>query len=219
MFFWRMKKSTLVLFLLLGALSMLMMSLHYFQSVDTGILRAKPASRSAFYLFLFYIHISGGLLAMLLGPFQFIPSWRKKHPKLHQWLGIGYFAGIFSSGLAGVCIAPFAMGGTVAQTGFFVLAVVWLLATSLGMRTLVQGQFQEHGRWMIRSYALTFATIPQRTMLLLALITPINFYTIYQLSAWLPWIFQLLLAEWVIRRLYGRRERSRDLALSDSIKV
>ena len=176
------------------------MAIPYFQSIDTGILRTKPASRSALYLVFFYIHISGGLLGMLLGPFQFISSWRKRFPKLHRWLGTAYFVGIFSSGLAGVIIAPFAMGGGIVQTGFFVLGLVWLSVTGMGLRTLLRGQYQAHGQWMIRSYALTFAAIPQRTLLLFALFTPIPFLDIYRLSAWLPWIMQLILAQWIIQR-------------------
>lgn len=195
-----MKKLLLLLFLLIGALSMFIMTMYYFQSVDTGILRTKPASRSALYLFFFYIHISGGLLGILAGPFQFISSWRKKYPRLHRWLGTAYFIGIFSSGLAGLCVAPFAMGGSVTQIGFFVLGVVWLLSTGMGLSTLLRGQYQAHGQWMIRSYALTFATIPQRTLLLFALFTPIPFLDIYRLSAWLPWILQLVIAQWIIQR-------------------
>lgn len=179
---------------------MVIMAIPYFQSVDHGILSAKPASRSALYLFVFYIHISGGLLGILLGPFQFISSWRKRYPQLHRWLGTAYFLSIFSSGLAGLCIAPFAMGGSAAQTGFFALGLAWLLSTGMGLSTLLRGQYQEHGQWMIRSYALTFAAIPQRTMLLLALFTPVPFLDIYRLSAWLPWLLQLVIAQWIIQR-------------------
>lgn len=190
---------------------MLIMATQYYQSLDAGVLQTKPASRSAIYLFFFYIHISGGLVGMLIGPFQFISSWRRKYPKLHRGLGTAYFAGIFSSGLAGLCIAPFAMGGAVSQTGFFVLGLVWLYVTGMGLRSLLNGQFQAHGQWMIRSYALTFATIPQRTLLLFALFTPIPFLDIYRLSAWLPWILQLILAQWIIQR---HKQPNLDLAMS-----
>ncbi len=183
----------------------------YFQSVDNGVLRTKPASRSALYLLCFYVHVSGGLVGILIGPFQFISSWRKRYPQWHRWLGTIYFLSIFSSGLAGLCIAPFAMGGRVAQSGFFVLGLVWLLSTGMGLRTLLRGQYQTHGQWMIRSYALTFATIPQRTLLLLALFTPIPFLDIYRLSAWLPWVLQLILAQWIIQR---HKYPKLDLAMS-----
>lgn len=192
---------------------MLFMAMQYYQSVDAGVLETKPASRSAIYLFFFYIHISGGLVGMLIGPFQFISSWRRKYPKLHRWLGTAYFIGIFSSGLAGLCIAPFAMGGSVAQTGFFVLGLVWLYVTGMGLRSLLNGQFQAHGEWMIRSYALTFATIPQRTLLLFALFTPIPFLDLYRLSAWLPWILQLILAQWIIN-IQRQKQPNLDLAMS-----
>ncbi len=192
---------------------MLIMATQYYQSVDAGVLRTKPASRSTLYLFFFYIHISAGLVGMLLGPFQFISSWRKKYPKLHRWLGNTYFIGIFSSGLAGLCIAPFAMGGSVSQTGFFVLGLGWLYVTGMGLRAIQQGKYQEHGQWMIRSYALTFATIPQRTLLLFALFTPIPFLDLYRLSAWLPWILQLVIAQWIIWKTYDHSATKTSLAI------
>ena len=212
-FFCSMKKSLLLLFLAVGAMSMLFMAMQYYQSVDAGVLETKPASRSAIYLFFFYIHISGGLVGMLIGPFQFISSWRRKYPKLHRGLGTAYYAGIFSSGFAGLCIAPFAMGGAVSQTGFFTLGLVWLFVTGMGLRTILQGRYREHGQWMIRSYALTFATIPQRTLLLFALFTPIPFLDLYRLSAWLPWIMQLILAQWIIN-IQRHKQPNLDLAMS-----
>ena len=203
------------------------MATQYYQSVDAGVLRTKPASRSALFLFFFYIHISGGLVGMLIGPIQFISAWRKRYPKLHRWLGTAYFAGIFSSrieeqrlmshqpramvinhpseptsglAIAGLIIAPFAMGGSIAQTGFFVLGWVWLAVTGMGLRTLLRGQYQAHRQWMIRSYALTFAAVTLRIWLpLLQFALGLDFITAYMIVAWLCWVPNLTWAEWKVR--------------------
>lgn len=194
-----MKKFILIAFLYFGALSMLIMSAHYFQGPNTGILKAKAAASSSLYLALFYTHITGGLVGISIGPFQFINSFRHRFPMAHKTIGMVYLIAIFSSGLAGLCIAPFAMGGPSAQLGFFLLALVWLATTTQSVRYLWVGRYQAHGQWMIRSYALTFAAIPQRLMLLIPLFTGIEFLPIYRLSAWLPWLLQLLIAEAIIR--------------------
>ncbi len=194
-----MKKFSLIAFLYFGALSMLILSVHYFQGPDTGILKAKAVASSSLYLALFYTHITGGLVGISIGPFQFIKRFRLTFPMAHKTIGMVYLMAIFSSGLTGLCIAPFAMGGPSAQLGFFLLAMVWLGTTAQAVRQLWQGQYPAHGEWMIRSYAVTFAAVTQRLMLLIPLFTDIEFLPIYRLSAWLPWLLQLLIAEAIIR--------------------
>lgn len=194
-----MKKFSLIAFLYFGALSMLIMSVPYFQGPDTGILKAKSVASSSLYLALFYTHITGGLVGISIGPFQFIKNFRHRFPRAHKTIGMVYLMAIFSSGLTGLGIAPFAMGGLSTQLGFFLLATVWLATTAQAVRQLWQRQYSAHGEWMIRSYALTFAAIPQRLMLLVPLFTNTEFLPIYRLSAWLPWLLQLLIAEAIIR--------------------
>lgn len=200
-----MKKFSLIAFLYFGVLSMLIMSMHYFQGPNTGILKAKAAASSSLYLTIFYTHITGGLIGISIGPFQFIKRLRHRFSTAHKTIGMIYLIAIFSSGLAGLYIAPFAMGGPSAQLGFFLLAIVWLATTAQSVRQLWMGKYQAHGQWMIRSYALTFAAIPQRLMLLIPLFTSTEFLPIYRLSAWLPWIFQLLIAEAIIRSYTSSR--------------
>lgn len=199
-----MKKFSLIAFLYFGALSMLILSVHYFQGPVAGILKAKAVASSSLYLAIFYTHITGGLVGLSIGPFQFIKRFRHRFPRAHKTIGMVYLIAIFSSGLTGLCIAPFAMGGPSAQLGFFLLAMVWLGTTAQAVRQLWMGQYPAHGEWMIRSYALTFAAVTQRLMLLIPLFTNTEFLPVYRLSAWLPWIFQLLIADAIIRHTSSR---------------
>lgn len=194
-----MKKISLIAFLYFGALTMLIMSIHYYQGSDSGILKSKAAASSSLYLAIFYTHITGGLLGIAVGPWQFIKRFRWRFPMVHKTMGMVYLLAIFSSGLAGLYIASFAMGGRVAQLGFFLLALAWLATTAQSVRHLLAGRYKVHGQWMVRSYALTFAAIPQRLLLLIPLFSTIDFIPIYRLSAWLPWILQLIIAEAIIR--------------------
>ena len=52
-------------------------------------------------------------------------------------------------------------------------------------------RWPQHGLYMELSYALTFAAITQRSLLLVPLLTDVPFMPIYQLSAWLPWLLNL----------------------------
>ncbi len=137
-----MKKFSLIAFLYFGALSMLIMSVHYFQGPDAGILKAKAVASSSLYLALFYTHITGGLVGISIGPFQFIKRFRLTFPMAHKTIGMVYLMAIFSSGLTGLCIAPFAMGGPSAQ-----LAFSYWLWSGLALRHKPSGSY---GRGNIR---------------------------------------------------------------------
>jgi len=50
-------------------------------------------------------HISGGLLAITIGPFQFWKAFRQKNIKLHRGLGIAYLTGIMIASLSATYLA------------------------------------------------------------------------------------------------------------------
>src|SRR5947207_14781333 len=67
----------------------------------------QPVWRTAF-----YIHIFGGMLAIVLGPFNFIKSIRRKNLNLHRVLGKTYVASIlFIAAPTGLYMAFYANGG------------------------------------------------------------------------------------------------------------
>ena len=189
-----MKKKLLLGFFIIGAASMLAMSFHYLVNTSTGIMRGKEVAEFTWYLVTFRLHVSFGLIAMITGPFQFLKGIRKSRPNIHRYLGYTYASSIFASSIAGLIIAQFAMGGLITTVGFSTLAILWFLTTYKGIQSILQKDLNSHRRWMYFSYALTFATIPQRTLLLIPLLLEVPFIPIYQLSAWLPWILNLCLA-------------------------
>jgi len=188
-----MKNKIFVLFLQLGAISMLIMSIHYFQSNKTGILKGKEVASEIWYLCLLRLHILGGIIAMTTGPFQFIKSLRVRNIILHRRLGYIYFISILLSGSSGLVVAQYAMGGLITRIGFSMLAMIWLWITIGALYFIIRGNIRLHKLYMILSFALTFAAIPQRTLLLSAFVVDVPFMTIYQLSAWLPWIGNIIL--------------------------
>jgi len=86
------------------------------------------------------------------------------------------------------------MGGWISTIGFSLLALGWFYTTVKAVIAIKAGQIKKHQMWMFFSYALTFAAITQRTLLLVPLLTTIPFIPIYQLSAWLPWAINLSIA-------------------------
>lgn len=144
-------------------------------------------------------HIVGGMLALGLGPFQFLRGLRTKQPALHRWLGRFYLLGILLGGTAGLYMATFAYTGPVAGFGFGALALLWLLTGALAYRAIRNGDVNTHRRWMIRNFALTFAAVTLRLQLPV-LTTTFGFDLGYMIVAWSCWAPNLLLVEWLLNR-------------------
>ena len=150
------------------------------------------------------MHILGGVIALTVGPFQFLHRVRSKYPQIHRWLGRLYLAGIFLGGVFGLYMATYAYAGIISSLGFASLAILWLTTGFLAYRTIRAGDVAAHRRWMIRNFALTFAAVTLRLELFF-LAELFGFDTGYQMVAWLCWIPNLLVAEAIIRRTFKRR--------------
>ncbi len=153
------------------------------------------------------LHVAGAGTALMVGAFQFLPAIRRRRA-LHRGLGRVYVVSILVGGSAGFVAAFGSTAGPIAVAGFGLLAPVWLFTTVQGWRTARAGRFTEHRRWMIRSFALTFAAVTLRLYLPLGMMAGLSFHEIYVATAWISWVPNLLAAE-----LYLRREsRARTLS-------
>jgi uncharacterized membrane protein len=160
------------------------------------------------------MHIVGAMLATLIGPFQFLPGIRKgRFLKLHRWLGRTYLLGILFGGLGGLYLAFLAYGGLPARLGFASLAILWLYSGFTAYRHIRNKEIERHREWMTRSYALTFAAVTLRLWQLIFGMAGVDFLTGYVTVAWLCWIPNLLVAQWMIsqRRRSQPRPRLIDL--------
>ncbi len=87
--------------------------------------------------------------------------------------------------------------------GFGLLAVLWLFTTANAYRHIRLGDRVAHRRWMIRSYALTFAAVTLRIYLPLSQVAGLPFDPAYQTISWFCWVPNLIVAEWIILRQRG----------------
>ncbi|MGI9547816.1 MAG: DUF2306 domain-containing protein [Flavobacteriaceae bacterium] len=182
--------------------------------VDQGLLGSKPEAllSTIWYLPAFYTHIFLGGLALLTGFSQFFPALRKKKLGLHRTLGKIYIIAAILSGTSGLAIAYFATGGLIPALGFGMLAILWLYTTVNAYTSIRAMNIQSHQRWMIRSYALCFAAVTLRIYLpsFIAL-GGMEFIPAYSIIAWLCWVPNLLVAEFlVIRKLDGSKVLGRN---------
>lgn len=148
-----------------------------------------------------YTHVFASSVALVFGPWQFIPGIRLACPQLHRALGWLYLVvGVGMGGLTGLYMSAFAFGGMISTTGFGLLASIWLYT---GIRAIVAArahQFQKHQRWMIRNFALALAAVSLRIGLGIGFALGLPFEMFYPSLAWLSWVPNLLVAECLIRR-------------------
>ena len=180
---------------------------RYLSFKVTGLLNTKPDEllSSEIYLSGFYSHVIFGMLALLLGPTQFIPGLRKQALNFHRWSGRVYVFSCFVGGLAGFYIAFHATSGIIASVGFIGLATSWLYTTFRAFQSIRNKEIKNHQIWMIRSFSLTMAAVTLRIYLGFMLTLGLDFYVAYPIVAWISWIPNLILAEniWV-RRLESK---------------
>ncbi len=114
------------------------------------------------------VHATSAATALLLGPVQFLPAVRRRCPGVHRWTGRTYVVGCLAGGASALVLAAGVSSGAIAGAGFGALGVVWMYVTGQGWRTARARQWPEHRRWMIRSFAMTFAAVTLRIYMPLA---------------------------------------------------
>lgn len=187
----------------------LLLSLPALAEAGQGLAGAY-AERPVVVQAIFFVHIVGGAVALLLGPLQFWRGLRARRPRVHRWIGRAYLAGVAVGGLAGLALAPFSQAGWVGLFGFGALALLWLLTGWRAYRAIRQGDVASHQAWMIRNFALTFAAVTLRVWLPLMITAPLltgapfdfesAFANAYAAVPFLCWLPNLVVAEWLIRR-------------------
>lgn len=148
------------------------------------------------------IHIAASIFALVLGPFLLLESIRQKNKVLHKRMGYIYTAGVTGGGVSGLYLAYYATGGLIAQLGFALLAISWLITVFLAVRAAIQRKIIQHQRWTMINYSLTFAAVTLRIWLgVSVLIFGTSYYeTYYAYIAWICWVPNVLFMIFFLRR-------------------
>ena len=146
------------------------------------------------------VHAGFAATALVIGPLQFFGWIRTRHPRWHRRIGTAYVTCCLAGGPAGLLLAMGTTEGPVATAGFGSLAIVWTAATANAWRLARAHDFVRHRRWMIRSYALTFAAVTLRLYLPMLGLAHIDPDWGYRAISFLCWVPNLAIAElWLSR--------------------
>ena len=105
------------------------------------------------------MHMSGGMLAIVTGPFQFWTGFRARYARVHRFMGYCFLAGVGIGVVGAVRMAI--------NTSFGWPSAVWLLAlatTSMAFYAILKRKIAVHKEWMVRAYVVTFAFVTFRIL-------------------------------------------------------
>ncbi len=147
-------------------------------------------------------HISGGLIALAIGPFQFWKSFRNKYMSTHRWLGRIYLIAI----LLGTISSTYLAWSSAIRVNFSWalglqgLAFAWITTASMAYITVMRGRILQHKEWMIRSYVVTFAFVTFRWINDSPIAHQLmsTFEERGPTTIWLSWTIPLLITEVVL---------------------
>ncbi|EXF81883.1 hypothetical protein CFIO01_02591 [Colletotrichum fioriniae PJ7] len=142
------------------------------------------------------IHIGGSLVAMGLGPFQFLPQLRQKYIQIHRWLGWVYVLAVTTGGIAAFYVTFNSEALTWGKVGFGLLALGWL---ETARRSIVairsHGDIKSHQAWMTRNFALTYAAVMLRWQLPLMIAAGMEVKVALSITGYISWIPNLWFVE------------------------
>ncbi|HMV10128.1 MAG TPA: DUF2306 domain-containing protein [Cyclobacteriaceae bacterium] len=188
---------------LLLVVSLSLNALSYFNFNFTyGFLRLKQAAiATGWYLPAYYSHVLAAGLILILGLFQLRTTLSLRWRKLHRFLGKCYAYGIlFFAAPGGLVMSFFINRGVWVLTSFILQSTCWFVFTALAVRAVKTGNIEEHGRWMWRSYALTFAAVTLRLYVFLFTSSyDMSAPEAYGIIAWLSWTVNLIVVEIYLR--------------------
>jgi uncharacterized membrane protein len=110
------------------------------------------------------LHITCGMVALLIGPWQFSRTLRQRYLQLHRVMGRLYLIAIACGSVAAFYLAISTPNGWAWAAGLICLALAWVTTAGMAFYAVKQRQIQVHQEWMVRSYVVTFAFITFRLL-------------------------------------------------------
>ena len=194
-----------VLFFAYFFILMLQITLRYIPAgSEIAFLQIKQTEVNSIkaYLPIFYIHVYSAIFVLFAGFTQFNSKIQSGYKRVHRVLGYFYAAVVLLlAAPSGIFIGCFANGGIISKVSFVLLGILWFYFTIKAIILILKRDVINHKKYMWRSFALTCSAITLRLwkVILVYLFHPAPM-DVYQIIAWLGWIPNLLLAEWLIKR-------------------
>ena len=200
--------------LMFAATLFLAFSVPPYLTFDPANSRLEPPPGNDLYYPLLVAHVLFGAVAMGTACFQVWPAFRARHRAGHRITGRVYvWAGALPAGVLGLYIGWHTAAGPSVRVANLVGSALWLIFTIAGLRLARQRRYDQHRRWMSRSFALAMSIALSRVINIPAMIvlTPqvdttfggnetLMQNTAVSIGVWLSPLITLLIADWLLER-------------------
>jgi uncharacterized membrane protein len=158
------------------------------------------------------VHIPAAIIYSILGAFQFSPGFRRRNRTWHRAAGRILLPGGFLVALSGLWMAHFypwpAGDGQMVYIERLVFGSGMILSLVMGIDAIRHRDFNTHGIWMTRAYAIGLGAgtqvLTHLPWFILMDTRPGELARGVMMGA--GWVINLIFAEWVIRTRMGRRK-------------
>ena len=136
--------------------------LHYNQAAFTDPLRG-----AANYWVMrgwLLMHMTGGMIALLTGPWQFWTGFRTRYVRLHRWTGRLFLGGVAIGCVGAVRMAIATTFGWAFGFSLAALAFAWATTAGIAYYAILRRRIEIHREWMVRAYVVTFAFVTFRVL-------------------------------------------------------
>jgi len=110
------------------------------------------------------MHMTGGMVALLIGPSQFWTGFRLRYARLHRWMGRIFLGGVLLGSIGAYRMAIGTTFGWSFGFALLVLATAWFTSAAIALYAILKGQVPVHKEWMVRTYVVTFAFVLDRLL-------------------------------------------------------
>lgn len=146
-----------------------------------------------------FAHLAGGVVAILVGPFQFSARIREQYLQLHRVSGRVYVIAVLVGGLAGMYLSLVSAVSLAYAGGLFGLSVAWLGCTGMAVFFIFRRDLHQHRQWMQRSYVVTLAFVVFRVSDEILGYMGFDPASRQTMMSWGCWAFPLLINEMVMQ--------------------
>lgn len=157
------------------------------------------------------LHIIGAVVYTMIGAFQFLPGFRRRHLGWHRFSGryllvpTGLLVGATGLWMTAFYDTP-PVDGTMLQYSRYLVGALMILFIVLALVAIARRDVPSHGAWMIRAYALAMGAGTQvltSAPFVLLFGAPDEFWRVVQMDA--GWLINIVVAELIIRRTILRK--------------
>ncbi|MGC4943624.1 DUF2306 domain-containing protein [Kribbella sp. DT2] len=199
--------------LMFAVAAFLAFSVPPYLTFDPANSRLEPPPGNDIYYPLLVTHVLLGTVCMTIACFQVWPAFRTKHRRGHRIAGRVYVFTVIPAALIGLYIGWHTSAGPSVRVANLVGSTLWLVITVAAFRLARQRRYDEHRRWMSRSFALVMMIPLSRVINIPAMIilTPkvdstfggnqqLMENTATSIGVWLSPLLTLLLTDWLLER-------------------